>query len=93
MSALPQHEQDVDATTDRPWRVVVWNDPVNLMTYVTWVFETHFGYPHERADRLMWQVHTNGRAVVNEGGREQMESDVAAMHAFGLWATLERDDA
>ncbi|NLI17650.1 MAG: ATP-dependent Clp protease adapter ClpS [Actinomycetales bacterium] len=89
MNTLPQPDQEVRATTDRPWRVVVWNDPVNLMTYVTYVFETHFGYPHDRAHALMLKVHTEGRAVVNEGGREQMERDVVAMHAYGLWATLE----
>jgi len=90
---MPQHDEHLRATTARPWRVVVWNDPVNLMTYVTWVFEKHFGYTHERASALMMQVHTQGRAVVTSGGREQMERDVAAMHGFGLLATLERDEA
>lgn len=91
MSSLPQHDQATRATSDRVWRVVVWDDPINLMSYVTYVFETHFGYPHERANALMLRVHNEGRATVNEGGREPMESDVAAMHGYGLWATLELD--
>lgn len=85
----PDRELDHQATTVAPWRVVVWNDPVNLMSYVTWVFVTYFGYSHERAEALMMAVHTEGRAVVAEGGREPMERHVAAMHAHGLWATLE----
>lgn len=90
MSTLPQHEEKTVATVDEPWRVVVWNDPVNLMSYVTYVFETYFKYPRRRAHGLMLQVHTEGRAVVSEGGREPMEIDVSAMHGYGLWATLER---
>jgi ATP-dependent Clp protease adaptor protein ClpS len=73
---------------DRPWRTIVWNDPVNLMTYVTYVFRTYFGYPEPVAHRLMRQVHEEGRAVVSTGSREQMEVDVQAMHSYGLWATL-----
>ena len=74
------------------WVTIVWDDPVNLMSYVTYVFRTYFGYSHERAHALMMAVHTEGRAVVAEGGREPMESHVAALHAHGLWATLERAD-
>ena len=86
---------DQDATTARarPWRTVVWNDPVNLMTYVTYVFRSYFGYSAPEAERLMLLVHTEGRAVVASGGREEMERHVEAMHDFGLWATLTRDDA
>ena len=73
-----------------PWVTIVWDDPVNLMSYVTLVLRTHFGYPREKAHRLMMQVHTEGRAVVSSGSREEMERDVAAMHSYGLWATLER---
>ena len=73
-----------------PWVTIVWNDPVNLMTYVTHVFMKHFGYPREQAERLMWQVHRQGRATVSQGGREQMEADVQAMQGYGLWASLER---
>ena len=72
------------------WVTIVWDDPVNLMSYVTHVFSTYFGYSKEKAGRLMMEVHTNGRAVVASGPREQMERDVNAMHAYGLWATLER---
>ena len=76
---------------DLPWIVIVWNDPINLMTYVTWVFMRLFGYPRERAEKLMWDVHTKGRAVVSSGPREKAEADVARLHAHGLWATLQRD--
>ncbi|MDO8107112.1 ATP-dependent Clp protease adapter ClpS [Isoptericola sp. b441] len=71
------------------WCTVVWNDPVNLMTYVTYVFRSYFGYPADRAERLMREVHELGRATVSRGLREQMEVDVQAMHGFGLWATVQ----
>ena len=77
---------------DRPWRTIVWNDPVNLMSYVTYVFQTHFGYDEATATRLMMQVHTEGRAIVSHGSREKMEADVQAMHAYGLWATLDQGE-
>jgi len=73
-----------------PWVTIVWNDPVNLMSYVTHVFMTHFGYPRVQAEKLMWQVHRSGRAAVSQGGREQMETDVAAMQGYGLWASMEQ---
>ena len=76
-------------STDEPWTTIVWNDPVNLMSYVTYVFRTYFGYPKHQAEKLMRQVHEEGRAVVSHGTREQMESDVQAMHGFGLWATVQ----
>ena len=76
----------------RPWNVVVWNDPVNLMDYVTHVFMTYFGYTKDKATTLMLAVHNDGRAVVSSGSREEMERDVEAMHGFGLWATLTKDD-
>jgi len=76
---------------DRPWITLVWNDPVNLMTYVTYVFQEYFGYSREKATELMLQVHHDGRAVVSNGSREEMERDVVAMHGFGLWATLQQD--
>ena len=71
---------------------LVWNDPVNLMSYVSYVFRTHFGYSEEKAQALMLDVHTKGRAAVSTGTREQMEHDVEAMHGYGLWATLQKDD-
>ena len=80
-----------DADPDRPWVTIVWNDPVNLMSYVTYVFQKLFGYSREKAHKLMLQVHHDGRAVVSTGGREQMEHDVARLHAHGLWATLQQD--
>lgn len=72
------------------WVTIVWNDPVNLMSYVTYVFQSYFGYPREKAEKLMRQVHEEGRSAVSTGNREQMEVDVQAMHSFGLWATLQR---
>lgn len=79
-----------DVATDRPWLVVVWNDPVNLMTYVTYVFQKLFGYSHEKANRLMLDVHYKGRAVVTSGTKERAELDAARLHRHGLWATLEQ---
>jgi ATP-dependent Clp protease adaptor protein ClpS len=86
---------DVDDVVqpDLPWITIVWNDPVNLMSYVTYVFRQYFGYPKSKAEKLMMQVHEEGRAVVSGGGREEMERDVQAMHGYGLWATLEKADA
>ena len=88
-------EQTTGAETDDQavgsWVTLVWNDPVNLMSYVSYVFRSYFGYDRAEADRLMMQVHTDGRAVVSSGSRERMETDVAAMHGYGLWATLQKD--
>lgn len=78
---------------DVPWITIVWNDPVNLMSYVTYVFMTYFHYSREKAEKLMWQVHNDGRSVVSSGTREEMERDVASMHSYGLWATLAKDDS
>jgi len=72
------------------WVTIVWNDPVNLMSYVTYVFQSYFGYSRAKAEKLMRQVHEEGRSAVSTGNREQMEVDVQAMHSFGLWATLQR---
>lgn len=76
---------------DRPWVAIVWNDPVNLMTYVRRVFQQLFGYSFEKADKLMLQVHEEGRSAVASGTREQVEAHVQALHAHGLWATLQQD--
>lgn len=76
--------------SDGPWCTVVWNDPVNLMSYVEFVFRRYFGYSHLVAEQLMMQVHEEGRAIVSSGSRERVETDVQAMHSFGLQATLER---
>ena len=77
---------------DRPWITIVWDDPVNLMTYVTYVLMTLFNYSKERATELMLKVHNEGKAVVSSGRREEMERDVQRLHEYGLWATLRRDD-
>ncbi|MGI8901881.1 MAG: ATP-dependent Clp protease adapter ClpS [Nocardioides sp.] len=77
---------------DRPWATVVWNDPVNLMSYVTYVFESYFGYPRSKAEKLMLEVHEDGRSTVSSGSREEMERDVQAMHEHGLWATMEKPE-
>ena len=76
---------------DVPWITLVWNDPVNLMSYVTYVFQKHFGYPKAKATKLMTDVHEKGKAVVSNGTREEMERDVEAMHGYGLWATMQHD--
>ncbi len=76
-------------STDKPWIVIVWNDPVNLMSYVVFVFQQLFGYSRKKATRLMRQVHEEGKAVVSDGPREKCEIDVARLHAYGLWATME----
>jgi len=88
---LDQPLSATDVRPDLPWLTLVWNDPVNLMSYVTFVFCEYFGYPREKAERLMLQVHQEGRSVVASGTREEMERDVAAMHGYGLWATLQQD--
>ena len=76
---------------DPPWVVIVWNDPVNLMSYVTWVLQKLFGYPRARAEKLMMDVHTKCKAVVANGTREKAELDVSRLHAHGLWATMQKD--
>ncbi len=75
---------------DRPWQVIVWNDPVNLMSYVTYVFQKLFGFSLEKATKLMLDVHRKGRAVVTSGPKERAELDVMRLHAYGLWATMEQ---
>ena len=87
----PEREEWRDDRVDLPWIVVVWNDPVNLMSYVTLVFRKLFGYSQEKATQLMLQVHHEGKAVVSSGTREKAEYDVARLHAHGLWATLQQD--
>lgn len=82
---------DEDVSGDVPWQAIVWNDPVNLMSYVTWVFETYFAYPRAKCEKLMMDVHHKGRAVVSNGPRESMERDVEALQGYGLWATFEKD--
>jgi ATP-dependent Clp protease adaptor protein ClpS len=84
-------ELDEAVDVDRPWVTIVWDDPVNLMSYVTFVFQDIFGYSREKAQRLMMNVHQLGKAVVSTGTREQMERDVTQLHAAGLWATLAHD--
>ncbi|MDN5854689.1 MAG: ATP-dependent Clp protease adapter ClpS [Actinomycetia bacterium] len=88
---LDRPEADEVAELDPPWMTLVWNDPVNLMSYVAFVFRTYFGYSQDKANTLMLQVHNNGKAVVATGSREEMERHVHAMHDFGLWATLQKD--
>jgi ATP-dependent Clp protease adaptor protein ClpS len=97
MSAPSPVELDEPVTDDitqlsTPWVTIVWNDPVNLMSYVTFVFTTYFGYSREKAEKLMLEVHHDGRSVVSTGSREEMERDVQAMHEYGLWATMQKAD-
>ncbi len=84
-------DQDVDTTADSPWVVIVWNDPINLMSYVTLVLRKLFGYSLEKATQLMLDVHHKGRAVVSSGPRERAELDVYRLHEHGLWATMQKD--
>ena len=88
-------EPDIDSAvdTDRTWIVLVWNDPINLMSYVTLVLQKLFGYSLEKATALMLDVHHKGRAVVSHGTRERAELDVYRLHEHGLWATMQREDA
>src|ERR1700749_320204 len=80
----------VDVTAS-PWVTIVWDDPVNLMTYVTYVLQKLLGYDEPHATKLMLQVHNEGRAVVSAGSRDSMEVDVSKLHAAGLWATMQQD--
>ena len=80
-----------ESALDRPWVTVVWDDPVNLMTYVTFVLQELFGYDEATATALMLQVHHDGKAVVSSGPRERMEHDTSRLHAYGLWASYQRD--
>jgi ATP-dependent Clp protease adaptor protein ClpS len=83
---------DEDVTEPaRVWIVIVWNDPINLMSYVTYVFQKLFGYSREKAAKLMMDVHVKGKAVVSSGAREKAEWDVSRLHAHGLWATMQQD--
>src|SRR4051794_6380551 len=84
-------EQWDSPVEDRPWVVIVWNDPVNLMTYVTFVFQKLFGYRRRRAEKLMGQALSGGKAAVSPGTGEKAEADVARLHAHGLWATMQQD--
>ena len=97
-SAAPSKPETIDlpdsdevAEPQLPWVVIVWNDPINLMSYVTYVFQKLFGYSKEKATKLMLDVHHRGRAVVSSGPREKAEMDVYRLHAHGLWATMTRD--
>jgi ATP-dependent Clp protease adaptor protein ClpS len=87
---LDEPGSDEAVLSDQPWIVIVWNDPINLMSYVTYVFQKLFGYSREKATKLMLDVHEKGRAVVSSGTRERAELDVFRLHEHGLWATMEQ---
>jgi ATP-dependent Clp protease adaptor protein ClpS len=95
MSVAPaeveREEARLDAVPDTPWVTIVWNDPINLMSYVTYVFQKVFGYARPKAEKLMLDVHHRGKAVVSNGTREAMEKDAAILHGYGLWATVSHD--
>ncbi|MDH6292881.1 ATP-dependent Clp protease adaptor protein ClpS [Rhodococcus opacus] len=100
MDAMPASPQvtpaesevvEIDEANDRPWVTVVWDDPVNLMHYVTYIFQKLFGYSKAKATELMMQVHSEGKAVVSSGSRDKVENDVRKLHAAGLWATMQHD--
>ncbi|GAA1476332.1 ATP-dependent Clp protease adapter ClpS [Nocardioides aestuarii] len=86
----PTQVPDEITLVAKPWVTIVWNDPVNLMSYVTYVFQKYFGYDKDKAERLMMEVHRDGKSAVSTGSREEMERDVQAMHEYGLWATMEK---
>lgn len=88
--AITTPDTDRDEDLDMTWKVVVWNDPVNLIEYVIWVFRSLFGYSVEKATKLTMAVHNEGRAIVSDGPRERAEMDCFRLHRFGLWATLEK---
>ena len=93
--ATPDIAEDTDLgtrTLDPDWQTVVWNDPVNLMSYVSYVFQSYFGYSESKADQLMLQVHNDGKSVVATGPREEAERHTLAMHSYGLWATFQKAD-
>ncbi len=92
-ATLERPDIEQHALVEVPWVTLVWDDPVNLMSYVTFVFIDYFHYSKPKAHRLMMQVHTDGKSVVSSGSREEMERDVQAMHSYGLWATLQKGDA
>ena len=87
---LPQSDELI--SPDVPWVTIVWNDPVNLMSYVTYVFQEYFGYDRAKAEKLMLGVHLEGRAVVSSGTRDEMERDTEALQGYGLWATYQKDE-
>jgi ATP-dependent Clp protease adaptor protein ClpS len=88
---LDEPRSEEDLTPAMPWVAIVWNDPVNLMSYVTYVFQQVFGYSRRKAEKLMLDVHHKGKAVVAAGAREEMERDVEILHGYGLWATVCQD--
>ena len=92
VKTITESELSTQSFLAKPWVTIVWDDPVNLMTYVTFVFIKLFGFSKARAHELMMKVHTDGRTVISSGSREEMERDVQRLHEHGLWATLQRDD-
>ncbi|PYI68714.1 ATP-dependent Clp protease adapter ClpS [Arthrobacter livingstonensis] len=97
VSTAPETDRDLSthelASPDIPWELIVWNDPVNLMSYVSYVFQSYFGYSEAKAAELMMQVHTEGKSAVARGAKEKMEAHAVAMHGFGLWATVQKGGA
>lgn len=88
---IDRPDSDQSTEPDIPWVVIVWNDPINLMSYVVYVLQKLFSYPLPKATELMLDVHHKGKAVVSSGPRERAESDVYRLHAHGLWATMTKD--
>lgn len=83
-------QDSAQLTPEQPWQTIVWDDPINLMSYVSYVFRSYFGFSQDQAEELMLKVHTEGRAAVAEGSREAMEMHVEAMHGYGLSATVQK---
>ncbi|MBK5229388.1 MAG: ATP-dependent Clp protease adapter ClpS [Actinobacteria bacterium] len=89
---IDETHDDAVTEAERPWLVIVWNDPINLMSYVTYVLQKLFGYSREKATKLMLQVHNEGRSVVSSSSREKAELDCYRLHSYGLWATMTKSD-
>ncbi|MEO8439061.1 MAG: ATP-dependent Clp protease adapter ClpS [Spartobacteria bacterium] len=89
-SPVITEKTETEEALDLPWNVVVHNDPVNLMSYVTMVFQKVFGYPKEKAELHMMEVHRNGRSILWSGVRERAELFVQQLHGYLLLATIER---
>lgn len=90
LTTMPREETEV--VLDQPWNVVIHNDPVNLMSYVSHVIRKLFGYGEQEANRLMLQVHEQGRSIVWTGAREKAEHYVRELHVHQLLSTLEQAD-
>ena len=87
-----EETEELVGEENNPWVCVVWDDPVNLMSYVTFVLQRTFGYDRGKARTLMLAVHNDGKAAVASGSRDEMENAVRKLQEAGLWATLQKGE-